>query len=169
MFIFIVGAPNNEAFWLHHARPPCQHQLFYWDLYSQWIHTQLEAWALVECFLQVGQDYKKDPSQENMGAPKQGRGSCETSPLWLMFTFPPTSFSFNLFCHNNILCRPCLIHYDSYFFIVANISSSYCSHGMPFQRFYIFSNFGVIPKFKSIMYKKDLLKDWSSTHLEKCS
>ncbi len=109
---------------------------------------------MVDCFLQGGQDYKKDISQENLGTPKQGRGSCEISPLCVMFTFPPTSFSFNLFRHSNILYRPCLIHYHSYFFVVANISSPYYSHGMPFQRFYIFSNFGVIQSSRTLCTRR---------------
>ncbi len=68
----------------------------------------------------------------------------------MLFTFPPSSFSFNIFHHNNILCRPCSIHYNSYFFIVANISSSHYSHGMPFQRFYIFSNLGMIQSSRAL-------------------
>ncbi len=68
--ILIIGIPNDEVFLFCHVRLPCQHQLFNWHLYSQWIHTQLEAWALANYFLQGGQDYKNDVSQENMGAPK---------------------------------------------------------------------------------------------------
>ncbi len=78
----------------------------------------------------------------------------KTSPLQVLFTFPPSSFSFNIFHHNNILCRPCSIHYHSYFFIVANISSLHYSHGMPFQRFYIFSNLGMIQSSRAVCTRR---------------
>jgi hypothetical protein len=37
------------------------------------------------------------------------------------------------------------------------------------SKFLYFFKFWCDPKFKSITYKKDLFKDWSSAHLEKCS
>ncbi len=88
-------------------------------------------------------------------------GSTKTRPrkLWNKFITSDIHISTHFillqsFHHNNILCKPCSIHYHSYFFIVVNISSPYCSHGMPFQRIYIFSKFRVIQSSKVLCTRR---------------